>query len=115
MYEGASSRTGIGFSRTISLLHASTNWQGRVSQSKTETTDGALLFVMKPQDERELLRQRGEVHQRYKLGQLLSKITRHFLLLTATPHNGKEEDFHLFMAFLDGDALKTSSGTVCIK
>ena len=39
----------------------------------------------------------GEVKytKRYRLGQLLSTLTRHFLLLTATPHNGKEEDFQL--------------------
>ena len=28
---------------------------------------------------------------------------RHFLLMTATPHNGKEEDFQLFLSLLDGD------------
>ena len=41
----------------------------------------------------------GEVKytKRYRLGQLLSTLTRHFLLMTATPHNGKEEDFQLFM------------------
>jgi hypothetical protein len=33
----------------------------------------------------------------------LGGITRHFLLMTATPHNGKEEDFQLFMSLLDGD------------
>jgi len=44
--------------------------------------------------------------KRYRLGQLLGKITRHFLLLTATPHNGKEEDFQLFMALLDGDRFE---------
>jgi SNF2 family DNA or RNA helicase len=50
----------------------------------------------------------GEVKytKRYKLGQLLSGITRHFLLMTATPHNGKEEDFQLFMALLDGDRFE---------
>ena len=41
--------------------------------------------------------------RRYRLGRLLSSLTRHFLLMTATPHNGKEEDFQLFMALLDGD------------
>ncbi len=41
--------------------------------------------------------------QRYQLGQLLSTVTRHYLLLTATPHDGKEEDFQLFLALLDGD------------
>ncbi|MCC6442980.1 MAG: DUF3883 domain-containing protein [Armatimonadetes bacterium] len=50
----------------------------------------------------------GEVKatKRYRLGQLLGKITRHLLLLTATPHNGKEEDFQLFMALLDGDRFE---------
>ena len=40
---------------------------------------------------------------RFKLGKLLGTITRHFLLMTATPHNGKEADFQLFMSLLDGD------------
>src|SRR5205814_4172841 len=44
--------------------------------------------------------------KRYHLGQLLSGLTRHFLLMTATPHNGKEEDFQLFMALLDGDRFE---------
>lgn len=50
----------------------------------------------------------GEVKftKRYRLAQLLSSLTRHFLLMTATPHNGKEEDFQLFMALLDGDRFE---------
>ena len=50
----------------------------------------------------------GEIKytKRYRLGQLLSSLTRHFLLMTATPHNGKEEDFQLFMALLDGDRFE---------
>ncbi len=50
----------------------------------------------------------GEIKytKRHKLGQLLSSLTRHFLLLTATPHNGKEEDFQLFMSLLDGDRFE---------
>ncbi len=50
----------------------------------------------------------GEVKytRRYQLGQLLSTLTRHFLLMSATPHNGKEEDFQLFMALLDGDRFE---------
>jgi superfamily II DNA or RNA helicase len=41
--------------------------------------------------------------KRYELGELLGSITRHFLLMTATPHSGKEADFQLFLALLDGD------------
>jgi superfamily II DNA or RNA helicase len=50
----------------------------------------------------------GEVKytKRYRLGQLLSGLTRHFLLMTATPHNGKEEDFQLFLALLDSDRFE---------
>ncbi|WP_395740331.1 helicase-related protein [Prosthecobacter sp.] len=50
----------------------------------------------------------GEVKytKRHKLGQLLSTLTRHFLLMTATPHNGKEEDFQLFMSLIDGDRFE---------
>ena len=50
----------------------------------------------------------GEVKftKRYRLGQLLSSLTRHFLLMTATPHNGKEADFQLFMALIDGDRFE---------
>ncbi len=50
----------------------------------------------------------GEVTytKRYQLGELLGKITRHLLLLTATPHNGKEEDFQLFLRLLDADRFE---------
>src|SRR5690606_33231909 len=34
------------------------------------------------------------------------QICRHLLLMSATPHNGKEEDFQLFMALLDGDRFE---------
>jgi len=50
----------------------------------------------------------GEIKRtkRFQLGLLLSEITRHFLLLTATPHNGKEEDFQLFMSLIDQDRFE---------
>jgi len=44
--------------------------------------------------------------KRFKLGEALSRCTRQFLLLTATPHNGKDEDFHLFLSLLDGDRFE---------
>jgi superfamily II DNA or RNA helicase len=49
----------------------------------------------------------GEVKytRRYQLGQLLGRRCRHLLLMTATPHNGKEHDFQLFMALLDSGPI----------
>jgi len=50
----------------------------------------------------------GEIKytKRYQLGELLGKITRHLVLLTATPHNGKEEDFQIFLRLLDADRFE---------
>jgi len=44
--------------------------------------------------------------KRFKLGRKISEHTRQLLLLTATPHNGKEQDFHLFLSLLDGDRFE---------
>ena len=44
--------------------------------------------------------------KRYDVGQLCGDIARYLLLMTATPHNGKEADFQLFMALLDGDRFE---------
>jgi superfamily II DNA or RNA helicase len=76
-------------------------------QAKLEQTDWDLIIC----DEAHKMSATffsGEVKytKRYRLGQLLARLTRHFLLLTATPHNGKEEDFQLFMALLDGDRFE---------
>lgn len=76
-------------------------------KAKLEQTDWDLVVV----DEAHKLSASffgGEIREtkRYKLGKLLSTLTRHFLLMTATPHNGKEEDFQLFLALLDGDRFE---------
>jgi SNF2 family DNA or RNA helicase len=40
---------------------------------------------------------------RYKFAERIGAHTRHLLLMTATPHNGNEEEFQLFLALLDSD------------
>ncbi|MCL2316588.1 MAG: SNF2-related protein, partial [Actinomycetia bacterium] len=44
--------------------------------------------------------------RRYRLGQVLSDTAANFLMMTATPHAGKEDDFQLFMALLDPDRFE---------
>ncbi len=44
--------------------------------------------------------------KRFQLGALAGRMTRHFLLMTATPHNGKEADFQLFLGLLDSDRFE---------
>ncbi|MEU7329802.1 DEAD/DEAH box helicase [Streptomyces parvus] len=47
-----------------------------------------------------------EKTKRFQLGEMLGEITRHLLLMTATPHSGKEEDFQLFLTLLDPDRFE---------
>ena len=73
-------------------------------QAKLESTDWDLIVV----DEAHKMSasyygSEAKYTKRYRLGQLLSDRTRHLLLMTATPHNGKEQDFQLFMSLLDPD------------
>lgn len=49
---------------------------------------------------------KAEYTKRYRLGEALRDHCRHFLLLSATPHSGKQEDFELFMALLDEDRFE---------
>ena len=44
--------------------------------------------------------------KKYVLGETLGKTARNFLLMTATPHAGKEDDFQLFLALLDADRFE---------
>jgi superfamily II DNA or RNA helicase len=44
-----------------------------------------------------------ETTARFRFAERLGRDTRHLLLMTATPHNGKEEDFQLFLSLLDAD------------
>ncbi|MFW0796180.1 helicase-related protein [Gordonia sp. CPCC 205515] len=50
----------------------------------------------------------GELRKtkRFVLGQLLGTISRHLLLMTATPHSGSEENFQAFLALLDPDRFE---------
>lgn len=41
--------------------------------------------------------------RRFELGELLGSVSRHLLLMTATPHNGREEDFQVWLSLLDSD------------
>jgi superfamily II DNA or RNA helicase len=40
---------------------------------------------------------------RFRFAERLGARTRHLLLMSATPHNGKDEDFQLFLSLLDSD------------
>jgi SNF2 family DNA or RNA helicase len=101
-------RTGNWFTEhPLAICRLDTLSRGEDIQAKLQQTDWDLIVC----DEAHKLSATyfgNEVKytKRYRLGQMLSTLTRHFLLLTATPHNGKEADFQLFMALLDGDRFE---------
>jgi superfamily II DNA or RNA helicase len=73
-------------------------------QAKLAVTDWDLVVV----DEAHKMSARvygDEVNRtlRYQLGELVRDRARNLLLLTATPHNGSNDDFLLFLALLDPD------------
>lgn len=81
-------------------------------QQKLEATEWDLIVV----DEAHKLSASvwgGEIKytKRFRLGQMLSGKTRHFLMLTATPHNGKNEDFQLFLSLIDPDRFEGTAHT----
>ena len=59
-----------------------------------------------PSHGREPVRQRGEVHQALQARPAAGGRARHFLLMSATPHNGNDADFQLFMGLLDADRFE---------
>jgi superfamily II DNA or RNA helicase len=76
-------------------------------QAKLQVTDWDLVIV----DEAHKMSAHyisGEVKEtkRYKLGRLAGSVTRHLLLMTATPHAGIDEDFQLFLALIDADRFE---------
>lgn len=54
-----------------------------------------------PQAGRALFRLEAGETARFRFAEKLGATTQHLLLMTATPHNGKEEDFQLFLSLLD--------------
>jgi len=86
----------------LDQLSRSAEWQARLQQSDWD------LIICDEAHKMSASFFGGDLKEtkRYKLGKLLGEVTRHLLLMTATPHNGKEEDFQLFLALLDADRFE---------
>jgi superfamily II DNA or RNA helicase len=96
--------------RMMQMLNAAmVAHQPGLDQVRPEHTDPEILVVVDEAHKMSATFFGGEAKytKRYHLGRFLSGLCRHFLLMTATPHNGKEEDFQLFMALLDGDRFES--------
>lgn len=76
--------------------------------AKLEQTDWDLVVVDEAHKMSAKFVSRGEIKRtkRYRLGELLGRVARNYLLLTATPHSGFDENFQLFMGLLDSDRFE---------
>lgn len=104
------------------LLNERDMWVGRIDLLKRKDFQEHLMssedwdLVIVDEAHKMSARYAGDEAQytaRYRLGETLRSKTRHFLLMTATPHSGKEDDFQLFLRLLDdarfeGRARETS-------
>ena len=86
------------------LDHLSRNEQ---IQDKINPTDWDLIIV----DEAHKMSasyfgNKLKLTKRFQLGKFLSTKTRNFLLMTATPHKGKSDDFQAFLSLIDGDRFE---------
>src|SRR5437868_12127115 len=101
-------RSGNAFAETnLAICRLDKLSRNEDAQAKLEQTDWDLIVVDEAHKmSASFFGDEVKYTKRYRLGQLLSRLTRHFLLLTATPHNGKEADFQLFMSLLDGDRFE---------
>jgi SNF2 family DNA or RNA helicase/predicted nucleotidyltransferase len=76
-------------------------------QAKLEQTDWDLVVIDEAHKcSAHFYGNEVERTKRYQLAEQLGRLARHFLLMTATPHSGKAEDFQLFMALLDPDRFE---------
>ncbi|MDR1578429.1 MAG: DUF3883 domain-containing protein [Deltaproteobacteria bacterium] len=104
------SATGNAFmDANLAIARLDTLARNEIAQGRLKATDWDLI-VCDEAHKMSATYWAGEIKytKRYHLGQILSKLTRHFLLLTATPHNGKEQDFQLFLSLIDGDRFESS-------
>src|SRR6266566_3557532 len=101
-------RSGNAFAETnLAICRLDKLSRNEDAQAKLEQTDWDLIVVDEAHKmSASFFGDEVKYTKRYRLGQVLSRLTRHFLLLTATPHNGKEADFQLFLALLDGDRFE---------
>ena len=93
---------------SIKPLEKRKGWNlDKINQYNQQRFDGVIsagwdLIVV---DESHRLQGSTDTVARYKLGQGLSDAAPYFLLLSATPHQGKTDGFHRLMSLLDREAF----------
>src|SRR6267154_3226488 len=81
----------------------SVSWVSRIQDAKESLLRSHWDLIIVDEAHKMSAASRDKTTLAYDLGAELSKMTDHFLLMTATPHKGDPENFRLFLELLDRD------------
>jgi len=81
----------------------SVSWASLVDDARESLLRSRWDMVIVDEAHRMSARSEDHTTYAYRLGRELSKMTDHYLLMTATPHKGDPEHFRRFLALLDAD------------
>jgi superfamily II DNA or RNA helicase len=84
-------------------LITSVSWVSRIEDAKESLLRSQWDLVIVDEAHKMSAHSTEKKTLAYQLGESLSKMTDHFLLMTATPHKGVPENFSLFLQLLDRD------------
>src|SRR5216683_4959886 len=81
----------------------SISWVSRIDDANESLLRSHWDLIIVDEAHRMSARDDSHTTLAYDLGEELSKLTDHYLLMTATPHKGDPENFRLFLSLLDKD------------
>ena len=81
----------------------SISWVSRIDDANESLLRSRWDLIIVDEAHRMSARDDSHTTLAFDLGEELSKITDHYLLMTATPHKGDPENFRLFLSLLDKD------------
>ena len=84
-------------------LITSVSWVSRIDDAKESLLRSRWDLVIVDEAHKMSAASSDKKTLAYQLGEALSRMTDHFLLMTATPHKGDPENFSLFLQLLDRD------------
>jgi SNF2 family DNA or RNA helicase len=81
----------------------SVSWVSRIEDAKESLLRSHWDLIIVDEAHKMSAASRDKKTLAYQLGEALSQMTDHYLLMTATPHNGDPDNFCLFLELLDRD------------
>ena len=101
--EGLRSSYGINPWKDKNQVITSLSWVSRIEDARSSLLSSEWDLTIVDESHRMSAYGKDKKTLAYSLGEEISQLTDHFVLLTATPHKGDPENFRRFLALLDRD------------